>query len=459
MLIGILLLSILNEQELKSIFIHELSHIYNKDTRISSRISYNITRWIRIIERSENIVAHVLLIPFAESYIDTMKLHLAAIAKTKETIADKEAAKFTNVQTYAIASMKLELMELYSNDAYAMEEIRTRMEPPRNFYNLILVSFYNEYSKNNKEWINQINKRISSIYDTHPSFKERMRVLGIEDYSYPVTFEFGDDNYRKEMEALLNTMNLECFEGLSDVWSEYTEEYLSQLEIIKNFKETNDPDNNFEYAMALEDIGNRDEACSVYEKIISKQVDYSPAFFRYGQILLNKNDSAGIEYVKKAIALNTDLITPGLTLIDEYLKSNGLTEERDMMMSWIKQKSVLANKIQVETNNINIKDVFIESDLEQDKLERIKEIIKENNKITRAFFVKKQLQYSSEDCYVLAVSFHPLLSKYKAQVGIQDITEKVSDLGIDCFIMDLNDNPTFNQTFKQVSHSEIFTKK
>ncbi len=459
MQMGILLLSILEEEELKSVIIHELSHIYNKDTRISSKISYNIIRWMRIIERSENIVAHVLLIPFAESYIDTMQLHLAAISKTRETIADKEAATFTSKQTYAIASMKLELLDLYRDDAYAMGEIRMRTEPPHNFYSLLLTSFYDEFANNYNPWINQIKKRISSIYDTHPSFKERMQALGIENYSYPVVFRFENNSYRKEIQALLDAKNQEFFEALSENWSEYTEEYQAQLEIVKNFKESDDPDSNLKYAMALEETGNRDEAYSVYNKIISKQADYSPALYRLGQLLLHKNDGSGIDYVKKAIELNTDFIIPGLSLIGEYLMSNGLTEERDMLMPWMKQKSMLADKIQEETNRIDIKDIFIESDLEQDKLEKIKDIIKENNKITRAYFVKKQMQFSSENCYVLALSFHSLLSKNKARASIQDMTEKVGDLGVSCFIMDLNDNPTFYRSLKQVPNSNIFTKK
>jgi Zn-dependent protease with chaperone function len=122
LVMGIQALKVLNEEELKSIIIHELAHIYNEDTKISSEISRRLTRWNEIVYRvdeGDNIIKMILLLPFAKFYIEKLERFLDAMSQTKELLADKEAAKYMSAEIYAKANMKLEIMEKFLANPYS----------------------------------------------------------------------------------------------------------------------------------------------------------------------------------------------------------------------------------------------------------------------------------------------------------------------------------------------------
>jgi hypothetical protein len=339
--IGIETLKILNEQELKSIIIHELAHIYNDDTNISSKISRCLIRWSTIIDKVEekdNIIQSILLLPFAKIYVEKLETYLKAISQSKEIAADKEAALYTGVEVYAKASAKLNIMDLFFKNPYCKVEFRAQEEPPKNYLNIIFDDFNNEIIERKSQWVNQIKKPISSIYDTHPSFSERMNALGIDDFNYEIEFEDQNENYKKEIDNLIDIKNKQWYEYWYDKWEEFTKEYKLQLEIIKNYKETDDIEKNMEYGFALEETREYDKAIEVYKNILYKDENCAIAMYKIGQILLIKNDNNGIELIKKAADLDSDFIISAMDIIIEYSMDNGMKDKIDEVYEWFSEK-------------------------------------------------------------------------------------------------------------------------
>lgn len=339
--IGIQTLKILNEQELKSIIIHELAHIYNDDTNISSKISRCLIRWSIIInklEEKDNIIQSILLLPFAKIYVEKLETYLKAISQPEEIAADKEAALYTSVEVYAKASAKLNIMDLFFKNPYCKVEIRAQEEPPKNYLNIMFDDFNNEIIERKSQWLNQIKKQISSIYDTHPSFSERMNALGIDDFNYEIEFENQNENYKNEIDNLIDIKNKQWYEYWCDEWEEFTKEYKLQLEIIKNYKETDDIEKNIEYGFALEETREYDKAMKVYKNILSKDENCAITMYRIGQILLIKNDNNGIELIKKAADLDSDFIISAMDIIIEYSMDNGMKDKVDEVYEWFSQK-------------------------------------------------------------------------------------------------------------------------
>lgn len=65
--VGLYLLMLFTTEELESIFVHEFSHMFRKDTYISNKINRTIIRWGKILENVQNrgIIAKALLEGFA----------------------------------------------------------------------------------------------------------------------------------------------------------------------------------------------------------------------------------------------------------------------------------------------------------------------------------------------------------------------------------------------------------
>ncbi|MEX6585471.1 M48 family metalloprotease [Paraclostridium bifermentans] len=332
--IGIQVLKLLNEEEFKAVIIHELAHIYNDDTKVSSKISRRLTRWNEIVYRvdeGDNIIKMILLLPFAKFYIEKLERYLDAMSQTKELLADKEVAKYMSVEIYAKATMKLEIMEEFLANPYSKLEIRSNDEAPKNYFTILFEDFESELPERKEQWMNQIKKRISSIYDTHPSFKERMEALGIEDFNYDINFNDQSDDYKKEIYTLIEIKNKQWHKYWSDQWEEITKEYKEQLEIIKNYKDTDDIEKIMEYGEALEDLGEYEKALDFYKDIASKDKECAIAMYKVGQIMLMDNDEEGIEFIEKSVELDGSFFISAMGIITEYFLDNGMKEKIDEM--------------------------------------------------------------------------------------------------------------------------------
>lgn len=332
--IGIQVLKLLNEEEFKAVIIHELAHIYNDDTKVSSKISRRLTRWNEIVYRvdeGDNIIKMILLLPFAKFYIEKLERYLDAMSQTKELLADKEVSKYMSVEIYAKATMKLEIMEEFLANPYSKLEIRSSDEAPKNYFTTLFEDFERELPNRKEQWMNQIKKRISSIYDTHPSFKERMEALGIEDFNYDINFNDQSDDYKKEIDTLIEIKNKQWHKYWSDEWEEVTKEYKEQLEIIKNYKDTDDIEKIMEYGEALEDLGEYEKALEFYKDIASKDKECAIAMYKVGQIMLMNNDEEGIEFIEKSVELDGSFFISAMGIITEYFLDNGMKEKIDEM--------------------------------------------------------------------------------------------------------------------------------
>lgn len=332
--IGIQVLKLLNEEEFKAVIIHELAHIYNDDTKVSSKISRRLTRWNEIVYRvdeGDNIIKMILLLPFAKFYIEKLERYLDAMSQTKELLADKEVSKYMSAEIYAKATMKLEIMEKFLANPYSKLEIRSSDEAPKKYFTTLFEDFESELPNRKEQWMNQIKKRISSIYDTHPSFKERMEALGIEDFNYDINFNDQSDDYKKEIDTLIEIKNKQWHKYWSDQWEEVTKEYKEQLEIIKNYKSTDDIEKIMEYGETLEDLGEYEKALEFYKDIASKDKECAITMYKVGQIMLMNNYEEGIEFIEKSVELDGSFFISAMGIITEYFLDNGMKEKIDEM--------------------------------------------------------------------------------------------------------------------------------
>ncbi len=465
MTIGIYLLELLDEDELKSIFVHEFAHIYNKDTDHSNKINKRIIKWSKILEATEKkgIIAKSLLTDFSENYIIKMQMYASAISKSKEIIADLEAVKFTSTKIYYIASLKLELIQYFFNKPLEENQIdlRTYENPPKDFFNFFIEEFLRNFTVNEKTWTNQIQKRMSTKYDTHPSFNERMDKIGINDIDYKIDFS-GSYEIKQEVCKIISQFNAEWYENAKENWSEYTEEYKKANELVENFKMSENNDENMEYGLALENISRLDEALNLYSKLIEINIDNAPAIFRKGIILLNSNEESGIEFIRKSMELNNEFIDSGLQVIAEFLLSNGLSEKKEELKEWAIEKAEIARKKLDETDSINTYDTFIEAKLSQEQRELLFHKLSEIQSVKTAMIATKELKYSAHDLLVVGIT-----SKQNAEnifvkgMEIQDVDLLVSaieSLEISYFLLDLHKNLIFTKPLKLIKNSELIKR-
>jgi len=376
MYIGLDFLQILDEKELESVFVHEFAHIYNEDTLISGKISRNITRWEKILGDADEKgqIVHIFLTKFAVYYIKLMQMHIKAIQKQKEYIADREAVRYTNKEIYFSASTKITLFDYYINNSSKDSQrldLRTYDSPPDNYYNLIYDDFKKLYRIHKEQYHQQIMKTVSTKYDSHPSYKERMDKMGITEYYFNLNLE-RDITFMAEVDKLISKFNLKWQKNASSSWKNFTQPYKESNALVEKFEHSENEEKNLKYGLALEDLLRFDEALNTYKQMLEKQPECASASYRIGIIKLNQNDIAGIDYLKNAINIESALIQNGLEEINKFIQLNNLTELKKEMSEWAWEKSKLLGKIKDENANIRLRDKFASVEIDAEKLAILK---------------------------------------------------------------------------------------
>jgi Zn-dependent protease with chaperone function len=460
MCIGIYVLELLNKEELKSVFFHEFAHISNKDTKTGQKASKNLMRWQNIITALDRkgFIANTLLGGFANYYTTKLNMYLAAISKQREFLADKTATKYTSPEVFAAAQAKLEIMNLFllSPNEPGDFDIRSYEMPPDNYFHLLFSEFYKKYDKNKSDWLLQIKKRMSTKYDSHPTFTDRLKAIGIDEFSGELSFEKDNSDYQKEIAGIIEKMNGIWVSDMEDEWDNVTEDYVKSRKVIDVFAPTDDVEKLLEYGMALETIGENDGALTVYDQLLDSNPDNVGALFRKGQILLSRNNDDGLELIKKTVDLDNDFTENGLMLIGNYLVANGMEEKRDELKEWALEKENTYVKKQDEIDNLHVADRFLPCDLSDEIVDKVRNVLSGFKDIKNAYLVKKELKHTVADYYVLAIMQNPLLSFKKRQANFEPITEKINELGFACFLLDLNTNLPFTKPITLVKNAEIF---
>lgn len=453
--IGMYLLEILTESEIEAVIIHELSHINNKDTVLSNKISKIIIRWTNIFNSSneDKFLQNLILIEFAKYYINELQMYFNVINKNVEILADKEAVKYASKKDYYFALLKCEFMDIYMNkysDNFNINLYNFK-NCPNNFYNILFDDFYKNYENYKEEWKNKILKMISIKDDTHPSFLERMKYLGINEYNLEEIKFNKNKIYKKELEKIIKFYDDYFYNEKKGYWYEYIQQHDKLLEIIKEYDNSLDVERKIEIGNAFEELYRLDDAVKIYDEILEIEPDNAIVLFKKGLILLYKNDIRGIEVIKKSIELDTDFIEIGVDKIEQFLYENGLKSEKENLLNWFEEMDVIYNNKIKEESIIHINDVFLPHGLEEEKIKEIQEALKRNKKIKKVYLLKKELKFSNENLLILAVCY-----KGEKLENIDDVVDIFSKMNMDVSIFDLNYYYKFNKRFKKIENSLIF---
>lgn len=336
-------------------------------------------------------------------------------------------------------------------------DIRAFEKAPTNIYDLIVDNFLEYFERNRDVLINKVLKvlkRISNKADSHPSFKERMVEIGVDDFDFEVYFNKSDSLVVRK---IVDDLNLEWLENMKEHWEDFTDDYKKSQELTESFGLSDDNEKNLENAMAYENLGKTDEALKIYESMLERDSDYAPALFRSGLIYLNRDDESGIERVKLAIEKDSDFIDVGLQVILEFLERNGMKDKKKEMRDWAEEQSEIYRKKIDEAENLYLTDNFVEADIKQEQREKLKAELEKIPSIKRVYIATKKLKYSEHDLLVVGVTSKQkaskLILKGRSLENTDEIWEILNRLETPCFLLDLNANPRFGRRISKVENS------
>lgn len=334
--LGVYLLSVLTEEELYQILLHEFAHVNDGNiTKFKKRNDALVT----LSNRPDIGFPFSLFIRFAAARF-TFEHTLFMMLATEQMETHADAAVLTQGDPTAMVSA---LAKTNMNEFFSMEFLDFISEPfwknetPReNAATLQSEAFRTALQTRGEFWLELLSKELDPQFRTHPIFRQRCEQIGRSVASVHIELPDMNTPYGHEVTAALTHMDKKIFDIASDGYEEHRKRlYLDPLDVVRTYEQRPSTYTTAELSPvinAYRDLNRYEEALAICEGILEHEENpfaTAHALYFKGCHLLSKYDAAGIDMIYQAIDLNSNYIEDGLEAIGAFCCRMGLESERE----------------------------------------------------------------------------------------------------------------------------------
>lgn len=339
LVVGVSLLAVEDEEELYQVFLHEFAHM---SSRFTPRSVPNRVR--AFIEMEDGFLcrvgAHLIGLPRDVFFVEYV-LYLATASRFVEAGADSAVRTCGTPAAAGAALCKISMFASFMQEAergmwIGKEPFYASETPPKDVSARLVASFGETFAERQAFWRSLYQKEIQSRRDSHPILRDRLTSIGVTlDEVVCRLPDNAGSAYRAECDRALAEADERAYRQCDpEAYAEAREEnYLEPLRTVTEFEAGGcvcDPAENAVYIRAYGRLCRFAEQEALCDKILAGTENvYATvqANFTKGELLLWRYDAAGLDYLWKAIDLNTNCQDDALELIGEFCCRMGLEKE------------------------------------------------------------------------------------------------------------------------------------
>ncbi len=354
--LGMTLLTLLSEEELYAVLLHEFAHVAPgmhlayKVNRYSSRLESTVGDSIYL-----SVAKQMFLLPDSIYSFEHL-LYSYASSVISESNADRAMLCCGSKERVASALLKLYYSDMdewesdtrEGNNSYEHEEL------PHDFLRSMIAETEKHIDERRDAWNEYARAEILANNATHPTLRMRLDALGVTDYCA------GDSSKSpaldSECQKAILLLEKKIYDEISPTYAETRQRfYLDPLAKVEAWEAAGKPLIAEEYGdivnalLALCRINDLMELC---DRAIKELPDSAAlyAYFIKGSQLLHSFDPAGIELMYHAVENNKNFIDDGMEMIGTFCCITGRKEELEHYRSRVVE---LAQKQHDEYDRIN----------------------------------------------------------------------------------------------------------
>ena len=413
LIVGLPLIQALSMSQFRAVLAHELGHLSDNHSRFAGWI-YRVRKtqaqiWERLHQSGHG--SSVLFEWFFNWYIPFFEAYSFVLARMNEYEADRCAAELAGAKNTAEALINTEIKATFLEKEFwpsLEKQIHHQIEPPAAIFNDMAAVLENPLTSPNATlWFQQVLKRKTTNSDTHPCLSDRLTALGYlpkQQQSLPLPDPVKSSAAQELLGDSINNIaayfNSNWKLEFSTVWRQkyaYYQEVKQKLQALeeKAQKQPLSIDEAWEIAAWTLEIKGDEPAIPLLQELLKMAPDRSVANYTLGQILLQKNDAAGIEYIEAAMKKDPDYVMDGCNSIYSFLVQQDKLPEAKVYQKRADEHYNLLLMAQKERSNITTKDKFIPHGLPNAAVDRLRQQLSVYPEIKAAYLVKKDLAYLS----------------------------------------------------------------
>lgn len=329
--LGVFILNVLSEEELKSVLRHEFSHITaergDRELAYNDRMLYAMPRhlfsWLQDL---------IFIYPDSAYFLEYM-LNDHANSVIKEEAADRAMTDGISRETAASALTKVNYYSLYMFEQGGREGLTVykEEEAPKDEISRSVEDFKACIDKRAAFWDELAEKELISRSASHPILKMRLEQLGVEKAA-ALPFA-GSAEYVEEVGRATSKADSFAYElRRMDFEDMHRERYLEPLETIEKWRGEGEPIAPETYRTivdAMQTVSMYSEADALCKRVIEELPEPASPYAHYvlGYNAVRRYDDDGIEHLFKAAEESNNLYEAAMDQVGLYCCMTGNEEQ------------------------------------------------------------------------------------------------------------------------------------
>ncbi|HEU4594059.1 MAG TPA: M48 family metallopeptidase [Pyrinomonadaceae bacterium] len=484
LVLGLPLMQALSPEQFRAVIAHELGHLSGNHGRFASWIYRVRQTWFQLLYRleQEGRWGAFVFFKFFNWYAPYFNAYSFVLARRHEYEADSAAAQLTGARTAAEALATVDVKGAFLSEKYWPEVFKsadTQAEPARGAYARMQTVLREALPQQDASaFLLRALSRETGYDDTHPSLAARLAALGFETNGNngggpldglerrqfePLAENAADFYLGPELHrSLVERLDADWAEAVRPHWRqrfEYARESQQKLAALEEKARAEELtlEEAWERAYWTAEFKDPEESLPLLREIVARKADHAPANFALGQMLLEREDEAGVAHVERAMESDHEFVAPGCEAIYGFLRRHGRDEEAEIYRKRLFSHYDLLERAGQERAVFKDGDALIPHGLTPEEVAGLRAQVRRYYRdIKRAYLARKQTEHLSDvPLYVLGIEIE--LSWYQSSSEEFDrelLNKLIANLEFkgETFIVILNNN--FKKTKKALAKLE-----
>jgi Zn-dependent protease with chaperone function len=415
--LGVPLMLALDRHQLDAVLGHEFAHLSGAHPKLGLWV-YRMSRtWDQLLTQLEERRSwgHKLFEPFIRWYAPRTQAYGYVLSRRDEYEADADSARIVSPRAMAQALVATELGGRALSEHVWPQIWRRAAEepqPPGRCWSALVTTLQGEVPPDKRvAWLGTALARRASDGDTHPSLRERLAALGVEQddaTKWETEREIHPDGSRESAAEhylgplaveLLSSLDQEWSEAAAEGWKERHEEVkrqraqLAALAERESAGETLSTDDLWSRATMLADLREPGAAISALRELVAREPDGAGAQIMLGQLLLDQGDADGVAHVRRAMELTSRYVTPAASILHDYYAEHGMIEDARAMARVRHDHAEEVRLALAERADVTKSDTLVPAVLPASFVERVHVVAQEDERVEEVWVCRKRTSH------------------------------------------------------------------
>ena len=427
--LGLPYLHALTPDQFRSVLAHEFGHFSRKQSRFASWI-YRIEKsWSQLMEDLSQTKRRGdwILRRFFEWYAPLFRAYCFVLERAHEYDADRQAAEVTSARAKAEALLATAIRGRYVTTSFwpaLWRKAEGQREPPEDVVSSACRALSGPIPQDEGAGLLlEALKEKTQYFDTHPSLAERLRALG---YPLPAATIGDGEELSRFVSPLPKTAAQHLLgDGLgkwaseldrlwrkdtTPQWHDYHDRLQESRAKLRELEETAaarplSAEETWQCASYKSQLEGLEAASPYIQQVLASEPDNPAANFLHGEILLNRQDSAGVGFVEKAMAADPFSVVPGCSLLSRFFARQGRAAEVREYKRRAEQQNKLLGLAQRERAATELTDEFGPHQIPDEQLVKLREVLSWFLNIAEVYLVRKPVRHLAQFPYYALVVF------------------------------------------------------